>query len=235
MRRESRAARARAVRVCADLCERGRAAWSPPTSHVSKGFTLIEVLVAVALFATMAALAWGGLNAVLRTRTQLAAAQQDFADTVKAVGQLERDLRGAMARPVRGNYGEPLPALRGEADRVELTRLGFAHPQNEARASLERVLYQLDAKKLQRGRFAVLDRAAGSAPAMSDLRGGVKSFRLRYLDNGGRWQETWPSRDGDPDALPRAVEFRLDIEGLGEVRRVVELAAVAPLPPGATP
>jgi general secretion pathway protein J len=108
---------------------------------------------------------------------------------------------------------------------LELTRLGFAHPQNEARSSLERVLYQVDAKKLQRGRFAVLDRAAGSAPAMTDLRAGVRSFRLRYLDATNHWVEAWPGR-GNPESLPRAVEFRLDIEGLGEVRRVVEVAAV---------
>lgn len=202
-------------------------------SRAANGFTLIEMLVAVAIFATMAALAWGGLNAVLRARQQLVLAQNDFAATVKAVSQLERDLRAAVARPVRGNYGEPLPALRGEADRLELTRLGFAHPQNEARASLERVLYQLDTKKLQRGRFAVLDRAAGSAPVMSDLRAGVNGFRLRYLDGTNHWLEVWPGR-ANPESLPRAVEFRLDIEGLGEVRRVVEIAAVADIP-GAAP
>lgn len=203
----------------------------------ARGFTLIEVLVAVAIFAALAAMAWGGLSAVLRTRGHLAAAQEDFTRSVRSVSLLERDLRAAVARGVRGNYGEPLPALRGEADRVELTRHGFAHPQDEARASLERVVYALDGRRLRRGRYAVLDRAAGSAPADTVLRDGVKSLRLRYLDAVGHWLEAWPPRDAPQDLLPRAVEFRLDVDGLGEVRRVVELASTldAATPVGGAP
>jgi len=197
-----------------------------PVKTVARGFTLIEVLVAVAIFAAMAVLAWGGLDAIVRAREKLGAAQEDFSRTQRAVATLERDLRAAAARPVRGNYGEPLPALRGDDAHLEFTHLGFAHPRSEQRSSLERVTYELDGKKLQRGRFAVLDRAADSAPAISSLREGVKSFRLRYLDSRGRWLEAWPARDETRiDALPRAVEFRLDIQGLGEVRRVVELPA----------
>ena len=197
--------------------------------QLARGFTLVELLVAVAIFAAMAALAWGGLDTVLRSREKLGAAQEDFSRTMRSVATLERDLRAAAARPVRGNYGEPLPALRGDDTHVEFTRLGFAHPLAEQRSNLERVIYQLDGKKFQRGRFAVLDRAADSAPVMSLLRDGVKTFRLRYLDTKGRWLETWPMRDETQiDALPRAVEFRLDIDGLGEVRRVVELPAQVP-------
>jgi general secretion pathway protein J len=193
------------------------------------GFTLIEVLVAVAIFAAMAALAWGGLDAIVRSREKLGAAQEDFSRTQRSLSTLERDLRSAAARPVRGNYGEALPALRGDDTHLEFTRLGFAHPLSEQRSNLERVTYELDGKKLQRGRFVVLDRAADSAPVISPLRDGVKTFRLRYLNIKGQWLETWPARDETQiDALPRAVEFRLDIEGLGEVRRVVELPAQVP-------
>lgn len=189
------------------------------------GFTLVEVLVAIALFAALAALAWGGLGAVLRTREALVAAQDDFARTVRAVGQLERDLRAAVARPVRGNYGEPLPGMQGDTDHVEFTRQGFANPQAEPRSNLERVVYALDAHKLQRGRYAVLDRAPGTAPSRTTLRDGVAIFRLRYFDAAGRWLDQWPPREPSQfDALPRAVEFRFELDGLGEVVRLVEVA-----------
>jgi len=59
----------------------------------ARGFTLIEVLVAVAIFAALAAMAWGGLSAVLRTRAHLTAAQEDFTRSVRSVSLLERDLR----------------------------------------------------------------------------------------------------------------------------------------------
>ncbi|MCQ4165194.1 type II secretion system minor pseudopilin GspJ [Tahibacter harae] len=193
----------------------------------ARGFTLVEVLVATAVFAIMSALAWGGLNAVIRARAALVAEQQDFSRTLRAVGALERDLQAAVARPVRGNYGETLPALRGDGDHLELTRLGYASPLIEARSALERVIYQQDGKTLKRGRFAVLDRAAGSLPEFSELRDRLRRFQLRYMDAQGNWLEAWPRRDDAPEALPRAVEFRLDIDGVGEIRRLIELPSSA--------
>ena len=189
----------------------------------TKGFTLVEVLVATAVFAIMSALAWGGLNAVIRARTALVAEQQDFSRTLRAVGALERDLQAAVARPVRGNYGETLPALRGDGDHLELTRLGYASPLVEARSALERVIYQQDGNTLKRGRFAVLDRAASSLPEFSELRDRLRRFQLRYMDVQGNWLEAWPRRGDVPEALPRAVEFRLDIDGVGEISRLIEL------------
>lgn len=199
----------------------------------TSGFTLVEVLVAVAVFAALAALAWGGLGAVLRSREALTAAQEDFARTVRAINQFERDLRAAVGRPVRGNFGEPLPALQGESDHVEFTRQGFANPQAEPRSNLERVVYALDAKKLQRGRYTVLDRAPASTPTRTTLRDGVRSLRLRYLDASDHWLDHWPPpQSSQLDVLPRAVEFRCELDGLGEIARLVELVgdggAVAP-------
>ena len=187
----------------------------------ARGFTLVEVLVATAVFAAMAALAWGGLDAVIRAREVLVAEQNAFAQLQRAVNALERDLTAAVARPVRGNYGEPLPALLGDADHLELTRLGYSGPDG-ARSALERVLYQADAKKLRRGRYPVLDRAPGTVPVFNDLREGVRSFRLRYMAQNGGWLDTWPPRDSPLEAMPRAVEFRIDVEGLGEISRLVE-------------
>jgi general secretion pathway protein J len=193
------------------------------TRRAHRGFTLIEVLVATAVFAIMSALAWGGLNAVIRTREVLVAEQQDFARTLRAVGMLERDLLGAVARPVRGNYGEPLPALQGDGDHLELTRLGFASALIDARSNLERVVYEQDGKTLKRGRYAVLDRAAGSLPEFTSVRDRLRRVHFRYMDAQGQWLDAWPRRDDKPETLPRAVEFRLDIDGVGEISRLIEL------------
>ena len=197
-----------------------------------RGFSLIELLVALAVFATMAALAYGGLDSVARTRTELGRQQDAWRDLMRGVGSLERDLRQAIARPVRGNYGESLPALIGSSEHIEFTRTGFANPQAEPRSNLERVLYEFDDTALKRGTYAVLDRAPATAPTLATLRSNVDTFRLRYLDANNRWGDAWPPPGALPtdtpellSQLPRAVEFRIGTRDYGEIAGVVELVS----------
>lgn len=195
----------------------------------ARGFTLIEVLVALVVFAVMAGLAYGGLNAVARTRNELAAREDAFRGLMRIVGMLDRDLREAVARPVLDVNGKPLPGLIGTAGTIEFTRLGFANPQAEPRANLERVLYELDDKNLKRGRYTVLDRAPSTLPQLTALRGEVTEFRLRYLDGNNRWSEVWPSLLAtDPNQPPRAIEWRIVTPDYGEITQVIEL--VSPWP-----
>jgi general secretion pathway protein J len=204
----------------------------------ARGFSLIELLVALAVFAALAAAAYGGLAAIARTRGALAAQQDRFADITRTVSVLERDLRQAIARPVLGNDGRPVAALFGSSSAVELTRLGYANPLAEARSHLERVVYASDRDTLRRGRYAVLDRAPDSTPIMRDLLERAGDLHLRYYGCDQAWHETWPPRDlscasqaqplDTTTVLPRAVEFRFAPEGLGEIRRVVELPSTLP-------
>ena len=201
----------------------------------SRGFSLIELLVALAVFASMAALAYGGLDSVVRTRAELVRQQAAFQQLMRSVSLLERDLRQASARPVRGNFGEPLAALLGASNRIEFTRSGFANPQAEARSNLERVAYLLDGDTLERGVFPVLDRAPGTAAQVQRLRSAIGDFRLRYLDVGNRWSDNWPpladasaTTPAPPSQLPRAVEFRIDTKEYGDIVRVVELVSTFP-------
>lgn len=204
-----------------------------------RGFSLLELLVALAVFAALAAAAYGGLGQLARTRAALAERQDRLAAVTRAFASLERDLRQAVSRPVLGNSGsEPLPALAGAPNAIEFTRLGYANPRAEPRSHLERVAYALDAGALRRGRYAVLDRAPGSLPATTTLLERAGELRLRYFGCDGAWRDAWPpstrlgcSTAQPPELLPRAVEFRFLLPDLGEIRRLVELPSS--LPPAA--
>ena len=100
----------------------------------TRGFSLLEVLVAVALFALAMGLAYGGLDAVVRGRAQLAGSAQALADLQRSVGLLERDLRAAQPRSVRTGDLRRLPALVIDSDGIELTRAGHANRLAQSRA-----------------------------------------------------------------------------------------------------
>lgn len=196
----------------------------------ARGFSLLEVMVAVAIFAVIAVLAYGGLDAVTRARAQTAAAAQRLAALQFSVTTLEHDLREALPRPVRGAAGEQLPALVGTPSTLELTHAGFASPLTEVSAMLARNAWSLGDDGLQRARWAVLDRAPDSRPIRRTVLEGATRLRLRYMARNGQWRDTWPPRDGPEaalDSLPRAVEFALDGDDFGHVERRVELVAPA--------
>ncbi len=194
----------------------------------ARGFSLVEILVALVVFAAMAAISWGALGQIARARGALAVQQDRFGDIVRVVGELERDLRQAISRPLRGNHGETLPALRGSSEQLELSRVGFANPRAEPRSNIERVAWMRDGETLERQRWRVLDRAANSMPEARVALDRARGLRFRYLDREGTWSETWPPRDERPDVLPRAVEWRLTLEDFGELRRIVALPATMP-------
>ncbi len=189
------------------------------------GFSLLEVLVATAIFSVVAVVAWSGVVALIGAREALGAQADRLRAVQWAVGGLERDLSQAIARPARGPGGVLLPALVGDAVGIELSHVGFPTALDPRGGRVRRSAWRYGEGRLDRLRHPTLDRADfGRRAEPETVIGGLGAFRLRYLDRRGEWSPAWPPRlgpDARPDALPRAVEFTLEVEGLGTVRRVV--------------
>src|SRR5690606_21474916 len=87
-----------------------------------RGFTLLELLVAVGLFAVLAGLAWGSLDGLSRSSLHMQEAATRLAATQRAMDLVVRDLRQAVPRPVRDGSGRTEAALSGERLALSLTR-----------------------------------------------------------------------------------------------------------------
>ncbi len=198
--------------------------------HRTHGFTLLELLIALSIFALVAAMAYGGLNTMLRTTDGMEARAEALRSLQMAWLWLERDIEGYVDRPVRNEYGDSAPALRlatPDGLLIEFTRGGWNNPLGQARSTLQRVAYRLEDGILYRRWWTVLDRAQDSAPVEEPLLEGVDEVRIRVLDEQRRWQEQWPPLDRDPEApppRPLAVELRLETGGFGELRWLFRLA-----------
>ncbi len=203
----------------------------------ARGFTLIELMVAVAIFAAIAAIAYGSVDALLRARARLENSEARLRALQVTLSTFERDVRSTVARPAREPYGDPRPALVGQRGDITLTRLrsgGLA----DAQAQAQRVGYGLEGKRLMRYAWPVTDAAPSTRPLATPLLDAVDGVSMRYLDDQGGWRDVWPAANvavvAQLTALPRAVDLRISTSDFGELRRVVELPdplpTVAPSP-----
>ena len=155
------------------------------------GMALLELLVAVAIFAVVAAIAYRGIASVTTARIALQEQNDRLGRLQFAVAMMERDLRQALARPARGSYGEVLPAIAGKRESIEFTAAAFASPFNERRPQLERVAYAAPRDALERSAQAV-DRGTPAAPTPRALVPEIESLRFRYLGTNDAWGDQWP-------------------------------------------
>lgn len=192
-----------------------------------RGFTLLEMLIALAVFSVMAAVAYRGLGGILEARQILEEESERLSRLKFAVALIERDLRQALPRGVRDELGDPEPAMSGDARALALTRTGWSNPAQLPRATLERVQYGWDGGTLRRIGWPVLDRGPNVTPAVQELLDGLSDVRVRFLD-AGQWQNQWPPPGAEAvDPWPRAVEVTLTGAGFGVVRRTFPLVAEA--------
>jgi general secretion pathway protein J len=189
------------------------------------GFTLLEILVALAIFALMSGMAYSGLNAVLESREQLTVENQKWRDLALIIKRIEQDIASAVARPIRSSDDLRAPAFVGQLNRknedepqLALTRTGFA-AQSGNLAALQRVGYRLRKQNLELLLWPVLDQAPRTAPQVLPLASGISAFELRYLDNKGAWQPNWPIA-GREEVMPSAVEVAIVLSSKERVTRI---------------
>ncbi len=196
----------------------------------SRGFTLLEVLVAMAIFAILSVLAYGGLMVVLDQRA-LAEEQTDaWRELQLSLQLLGRDLQQLQPRPVRDEIGDRYePAFQsrpGRSNALEFTRGGWTNPAGLPRATLQRVAYRVEDGALLRIYWPVLDRTLNTEPVVSRLIEDIDGLDLRMLDTQGSWHTQWPppgfAGEGALYTLPRAVEVAVESPRFGRVWRLVE-------------
>ncbi len=195
-----------------------------------RGLSLIELLVALALFAMMSALAFTGLNVIVKNNEGLGKNASELRAMQFAVGLLERDLIQISNRNIRSQYGEERFSMIGAAQEMEWTRRGLSNPFESARSNLERVRYFKSERKFLRETYAALDRVTSTTINQRNLLEEIDGLDFRYLDQAGVWQTQWPVRglDDGQNKLPVAIEFSLSTKSFGNVRRLIELIDYLP-------
>ena len=141
----------------------------------SAGFTLLELLVAVAIFAVVGTLALSGYTQLQKQSEYAEQRLERTREVQRALQTLAQDLEQAEPRPVREPLGESqVPAVfAGDSIdyKLQLTRAGWSNTAGLARASLQRVGYRLDQDGLWRDHWPVLDHTLATEPVRRKLLG----------------------------------------------------------------
>ncbi len=209
---------------------------------MSKGFTLIEVLVAMAITALVALVAYASLSAVISGVEGARQAAEKMHSVNRVFSMLGRDLRQVVNRPVVNDFGYVSPALIGGRladDWLTLTRAGWHNSTGAFRSTLQRVGWRVEDRRLIRFYYPVLDRIPVTPPIETELLGDVDRFDILFLpainliksDRNGvidrrNWQENWIEDFSQPNyelSPPAAVEIAIEIQDFGEIRRTYVL------------
>lgn len=196
-----------------------------------RGFTLLELLIALAIFSILSTMAYSGLRTVLDTRERMTIQANRIGQLQTAFLFFEKDLEQAVGRSARDVYGQAQAAMQGGqfgATALEFTRAGYRNPTGAARSQLQRVAYRIDEEKLIRVTWSMLDQPNTPKPLERELLTKVKKVTFRYLDGNGQWQDSWPPLSTSPTStpnpaalsrLPQAVEITAEFEDMGKIVR----------------
>jgi general secretion pathway protein J len=192
------------------------------------GFTLLELMVSVAIFAVVAAMAYTGLAQIARSSSAAQDALAGLLEQRRWMAQLDSDLEQVVARVSRGPYGETEAAMLGASSNLLFASRRLLADPGGLRSGLARISLERRGDTLVRSVRLRLDPGPLNERDEQVLVRGVRRFELRYLDARLEPQNQWP-RIADPrlDSLPRAIEMLIEVEGIGVLRRVFEMPETA--------
>ncbi|MCF7504243.1 MULTISPECIES: type II secretion system minor pseudopilin GspJ [Vibrio] len=189
-----------------------------------RGFTLIEVLVSIAIFATLSMAAYQVVNQVQRSNEISIERSARLNQLQRSLVILDNDFRQMAARQFRTNGEEASSKLilmkeyllDSDSIGIMFTRLGWHNPQQQfPRGEVTKVGYRIKEETLERVWWRYPDTPAGQQGVITPLLDDVESLEFEFYD-GSRWGKEWQT----DKSLPKAVRLKLTLKDYGEIERV---------------
>jgi len=173
-----------------------------------QGFTLIELLVALTIFAMLAAAGVVLLGDAVSAQGAVKRHLDAQGDMARVVALIDQDMAQALPRISRTESGLLAPAFfsrppSNEEPFLHFVRGGWSNPDDAPRASVRKVEYWLRDGRLERRGYPMIDGAAGEEPAL--LLDDVRALSLAYRERGGAWIDLWQKEK--PLAMPVAMRM----------------------------
>ena len=184
--------------------------------NAKKGFTLVELLVAIAIFAVLSALGWKVFDYLAKVKDRNAMHEANLEQLQESYQQILRDTMQAV--PLTANVkGQQQPALVLHNGRFNFSKTGVTDPLQQGISPHERVEYQYraDEKKLYRLKYRNLHQTGNDQPESSVMLDEVEAFEIMVLNPNEL--SSWPESNIDPQQteqlrlLPKGIKINLTV------------------------
>ena len=181
-----------------------------------KGFTLVELLVAIAIFAVLSALGWKVFDYLAKVKDRNAMHEANLEQLQESYQQILRDTMQAV--PLTANVkGQQQPALVLQNGRFNFSKTGVTDHLQQGISPHERVEYQYraDEKKLYRLKYRNLHQTGNDQPESSVMLDEVEAFEIMVLNPNEL--SSWPESSIDPQQteqlrlLPKGIKINLTV------------------------
>lgn len=214
------------------------------------GFTLIEVMVAIAVFAVIAAGVYRVLSAMVESQDKVAAHAGALRDLQRSLWIISMDMNQLVMRDERKPDDKRSPALVADSDDylLQFTRQGLRNPLLDARSELDRVAYSVGTapyeddgvfqkklgknkgKSLLRHAWSAVDRRENAKDTVQVLFPEVDDVNFAFMNAKGDWKTDWPEKKLDDKehvrSLPVAIKLTLKTARYGVLEQVFQVGDI---------
>lgn len=183
---------------------------------------MIEMVIAVAIFALMMVMAFPGLTHIARVGDQVGQANRRLAELQFALTYLNRDWMQVSPRKILDQYGDEKSNIVIVDNSISFTHSGWSNLLQQKRSELQRVQYLVIDNQLIRQYWASLDQGTAEEPIATVLMEDIESFQIHFIDSSEQAIEDWPLAVGAVDA-PIALRVEIDAQQIGQIHRIMEI------------
>ena len=187
-----------------------------------QGFTLLEVLIAIAIFSVVSLASFTIFDTVLRGDENSKIRSDRQNELQRAFLLMERDFTQIAKRSMRVNGEAPSNSFLQTSDdsfladeqAIAFVRNGWTNPGLLLpRSDMQRVAYRVVDETLQRLHYNFVDAVVGQEPKIRPLISQVTNLTFEFYD-GSKWQDKWSG-----STLPQAIAIEIETEDYGFIRR----------------